>query len=215
MRPIQFICLLSLIRFRLRQCSTGFLDTRGSGRGRRRLPSSSPSTETTPGRGRSLLRARRKQTDRSPTIQKAQDAVRELRKANPNRERPVVVQIRGGVYAMSEPLTFLPGDSGTESSPTIYEAYPVRTSDPQRRPWPFATGKLTNRAGGTPNCRMLSRASGRSRSSSSTISGVSAPGCRKRDTITRKRRLPRRRSAKGATTALSLRTGISGQTGRI
>lgn len=57
------------------------------------------------------------------TLQRAQQAVRELRQKEPNRERPVVVAIRGGRYFLAEPLRFGPVDSGTEKSPTIYQAY--------------------------------------------------------------------------------------------
>ena len=58
------------------------------------------------------------------TVHKAQQAVRVLRKEQPGRKKPVVVQLRGGTYTLSEPLVFLPGDSGTDASPTVYEAYP-------------------------------------------------------------------------------------------
>ncbi|MGQ9564495.1 MAG: right-handed parallel beta-helix repeat-containing protein [Thermogutta sp.] len=57
------------------------------------------------------------------SLQRAQQAVRELRQKEPSREQPVVVAIRGGRYFLEEPLRFEPADSGSEKSPTIYQAY--------------------------------------------------------------------------------------------
>lgn len=57
------------------------------------------------------------------TLQRAQQAVRELRQKG-NLNRPVVVMVRRGVYSLDEPLLFTPEDSGTAQSPTIYTAYP-------------------------------------------------------------------------------------------
>lgn len=57
------------------------------------------------------------------TVERAQQAVRELRQKEPQRDRPVVVTLRGGRYFLRAPLRFTPADSGTESSPTIYQAY--------------------------------------------------------------------------------------------
>ncbi|MBM4092249.1 MAG: right-handed parallel beta-helix repeat-containing protein, partial [Planctomycetes bacterium] len=57
------------------------------------------------------------------TISAAQRAVRRLRGEQPDRVRPVVVAIRGGVYPLAEPIQFGPEDSGTDRSPVIYEAY--------------------------------------------------------------------------------------------
>jgi hypothetical protein len=47
----------------------------------------------------------------------------ELRRGQPDRDRPVVVSIRGGTYYLDQPLTFGPEDSGTEKSPTIFKAF--------------------------------------------------------------------------------------------
>lgn len=58
------------------------------------------------------------------TPQRAVLAVRELRAAEPERRAPVVVLLRGGTYAMEEPLVFTPEDSGTAESRTVFEAYP-------------------------------------------------------------------------------------------
>jgi parallel beta helix pectate lyase-like protein len=49
--------------------------------------------------------------------------VAELRQRHPGRERPVVVSIRGGTYYLAQPLEFGPQESGTEESPTCYEAF--------------------------------------------------------------------------------------------
>lgn len=61
------------------------------------------------------------------TVQRAQQAVRDLRRREPGRTRPIVVQIAGGTYTLGEPLVFTPEDSGTESAPTIYRAAPGAT----------------------------------------------------------------------------------------
>lgn len=57
------------------------------------------------------------------SVEQAKRRVAELRRREPERGRPVVVSIRGGTYYLAEPLKFGPKDSGTESSPTIYEAF--------------------------------------------------------------------------------------------
>lgn len=56
------------------------------------------------------------------TISKARDAVRaEIKRG---LKMPVTVYIRGGCYELSKPLVFTPMDSGTESCPITYRAYP-------------------------------------------------------------------------------------------
>lgn len=57
------------------------------------------------------------------TIDAARRRVAELRKREPQRNRPVVVALRGGSYVLDRPLTFDPTDSGTPSSPTVYAAH--------------------------------------------------------------------------------------------
>jgi len=57
------------------------------------------------------------------SVARAQQATRALRKAQADRPKPMVVLVRGGVYALAEPLTFTPDDSGTTTSPTVYAAY--------------------------------------------------------------------------------------------
>jgi len=59
------------------------------------------------------------------TLTRAQQAARGLRAAAPNR--PVTVLLRGGVYALTEPIRFLPQDSGAEGAPVTYAAYPGET----------------------------------------------------------------------------------------
>jgi parallel beta-helix repeat protein len=58
------------------------------------------------------------------TLARARDAVRQL---GARGQAPVRVLIRGGVYELAEPLTFTPQDSGTESAPVVYSAYPGET----------------------------------------------------------------------------------------
>ena len=57
------------------------------------------------------------------SVARAQQAARALRKAQADRPKPMVVLVRGGAYALAEPLTFTPDDSGTTTSPTVYAAY--------------------------------------------------------------------------------------------
>ena len=49
--------------------------------------------------------------------------VAELRRNEPKRDHPIVVSVRGGTYYLEQALRFEPTDSGTEQSPTIYEAF--------------------------------------------------------------------------------------------
>ena len=57
------------------------------------------------------------------TLERARDAVRQLR-SRQKLDRPVVVRLRAGVYPRLKPLVFQPEDSGTPSSPVIYESLP-------------------------------------------------------------------------------------------
>lgn len=57
------------------------------------------------------------------TLERAKQLVAELRRREPERDRPIVVSVRGGVYYLDQPLEFRPEDSGTENSPTVYEAF--------------------------------------------------------------------------------------------
>jgi len=58
------------------------------------------------------------------TFARALALVRELRQKEPDRDRPVVIQVRGGTYWLKEPIRLTPEDSGTENSPTVFEAFP-------------------------------------------------------------------------------------------
>src|SRR5262245_12618441 len=60
------------------------------------------------------------------TIEKARDAIRDLRAQGPLTQ-PVTVYIRGGLYVLPEPLVFSPEDSGTQPCPITYAAYPGET----------------------------------------------------------------------------------------
>jgi hypothetical protein len=55
------------------------------------------------------------------TIERARDAIRELKKTGPLKE-PVTVRLRRGVYALSQAVVFGPEDSGTASCPVNYMA---------------------------------------------------------------------------------------------
>ncbi len=57
------------------------------------------------------------------SLKAAQERVRQIRRAQPERKRPVVVALRGGTYPLSEPLQFGPEDAGTRLSPVIYQAH--------------------------------------------------------------------------------------------
>jgi len=56
------------------------------------------------------------------TAARAQRAVRELKGQRPERDRAIVVSIRGGWYELAEPIVFRPEDSGTIQKPVTYEA---------------------------------------------------------------------------------------------
>jgi hypothetical protein len=57
------------------------------------------------------------------TIARAQQAVRQLKSAQPQRSKPIVVAVRGGNYFLDKSLVFEPADSGTAAAPAIYRAY--------------------------------------------------------------------------------------------
>lgn len=60
------------------------------------------------------------------TVARARDAIRAL-KGQGGLTAPVTVHVRGGTYFLSEPLTFTPQDSGTQSCPITYAAYQGET----------------------------------------------------------------------------------------
>ena len=57
------------------------------------------------------------------TLARARNAIRSIR-AGKSLQRPVSVYVRGGVYALTSPLVFLPQDSGDAKCPITYAAYP-------------------------------------------------------------------------------------------
>ncbi len=80
------------------------------------------------------------------TIQKARDAIREMKKKNGLTE-PVTVYIRGGVYELTETLVFTIEDSGTIECPITYTAYndeePVISGSRKiAGPWKNYKGKI-------------------------------------------------------------------------
>ncbi len=58
------------------------------------------------------------------TVSRAQKAVRELKVAQPERKTPISVQLRGGMYALKDPIVFTSEDSGSAAGPIIYSAAP-------------------------------------------------------------------------------------------
>ena len=57
------------------------------------------------------------------SLERARDAVRELKKAGP-LAAPVNVWLRGGVYPLVKPVVFTPADSGTATAPVTYASAP-------------------------------------------------------------------------------------------
>ena len=56
------------------------------------------------------------------TVERAQQAVRDLKAAQPDRAAPIIVEIRGGTYYLPAPLAFTAADSGTTAAPVVYQA---------------------------------------------------------------------------------------------
>ncbi|MEV4560695.1 hypothetical protein AB0K51_27370 [Kitasatospora sp. NPDC049285] len=54
------------------------------------------------------------------TVQAAQNAVRAI---DSNMSDDIVVNLRGGTYPLSAPITFGTGDSGTNGHTVVYQAY--------------------------------------------------------------------------------------------
>lgn len=61
------------------------------------------------------------------SLERARDAVRELKKAGPLKEA-VNVWLRDGVYRLSKPIVFTPGDSGTAGMPVTYASVAGETA---------------------------------------------------------------------------------------
>ena len=58
------------------------------------------------------------------SLQKARDAVRELKQAESMPDGGVSVTIRGGIYPISETLTLTSDDSGSVDAPVVWRNYP-------------------------------------------------------------------------------------------
>jgi len=58
------------------------------------------------------------------SIDKAKDAIRELKKEQDGLEKPVTVLVRDGKYHLEQTIVFSHEDSGTELCPVTYMAYP-------------------------------------------------------------------------------------------
>ena len=56
------------------------------------------------------------------SIEQAQETIRSLKQRG-QLTKPVVVNIRGGIYHISRPLSFTEEDGGTETAPITYQAY--------------------------------------------------------------------------------------------
>ncbi len=61
------------------------------------------------------------------SIERARDAVRDWRRANPGLKEPVTIYLHGGVYRLTRTLEFTPEDSGSAQSPVVYRAAPGET----------------------------------------------------------------------------------------
>jgi hypothetical protein len=59
------------------------------------------------------------------TLARARDGARDLRRAQPTA--PVTVNIRGGIYRVTETLALTADDSGTEQAPVVWQAMPGET----------------------------------------------------------------------------------------
>lgn len=61
------------------------------------------------------------------TLQRARDAVRELKAAQEGLTEPVTIMVRGGKYYPESTLELTEADSGAETAPVTYSAYPGET----------------------------------------------------------------------------------------
>ncbi len=83
------------------------------------------------------------------SLDRARQAVRELRAAQPGRTTPVRVELRDGWYTLPATLVFDPKDSGTAASPTVYAAAagasPVLSGGRRLTGWTVRDGRWTLR----------------------------------------------------------------------
>lgn len=61
------------------------------------------------------------------TLERARDAARALRAAQPGRSTPIVVRVGGGTHRLPRTLVLDPADSGTAAAPLVFEAAPNAT----------------------------------------------------------------------------------------
>lgn len=54
------------------------------------------------------------------TLQRARDAIRQLKQAGPLPKGGVAVELAGGIYSLTQPLELGQQDSGTENAPVVY-----------------------------------------------------------------------------------------------
>ena len=57
------------------------------------------------------------------SLPRAQQAVRQVKQAQADRDHAIVVAIRGGTYWLESPISFGAEDSGTERAPVVYQAF--------------------------------------------------------------------------------------------
>lgn len=71
-----------------------------------------------------MLKAPNATEDDGPfaTLARARDAIRQLKKENELPKNGTKVVVRGGTYSVDEPLEFTAEDSGSKSTPILYEA---------------------------------------------------------------------------------------------
>lgn len=84
------------------------------------------------------------------TLERARNRIREVRRQKPS-SGTVVVQLRGGIYELAQPLVLSPEDSGSHSDsgtiyPVVYEAYPgeqpILSGGRRIEGWQRAEGEL-------------------------------------------------------------------------
>ena len=58
------------------------------------------------------------------TLQRARDAIRQLKQSGPLPRGGVLVEVAGGIYELAQPLELLQQDSGTDEAPIVYRGRP-------------------------------------------------------------------------------------------
>ena len=84
------------------------------------------------------------------SVGRAQQAARLLERST---GAPIVIQIRGGIYFLSEPLVFTPDDSGSPGAPILYTAYgddtPILSGGRMIKGWQQGPGNIWTARVGT------------------------------------------------------------------